>query len=81
VLASHVGEAARLLGPLGWTLPYEGVLDRSYPARLAAAIETWRLDPNGKAARRQAALALAASAFDPQIMRDGIARVLAHASG
>jgi GT2 family glycosyltransferase/glycosyltransferase involved in cell wall biosynthesis len=81
VLASHVGEAALLLGPLGWTLPYEGVLDRSYPARLADAIETWRLDPDGQAARRQAALALAASAFDPQVMRDGIAQVLDRVSG
>jgi len=80
VLASHVGEAALLLGPLGWTLPYEGVLDRSYPKRLADAIEAWRLDPEGKTARRQAALDLAASAFDPQVMRNGIAQLLARAS-
>ncbi len=77
VLASHVGEAAVLLGPLGWTIHYEGVVDRSYPARLAEAIEAWRLDPAGKAARRQAALELAASAFDPQIMREEIAQLLA----
>jgi glycosyltransferase involved in cell wall biosynthesis len=28
VLASDVGEAKRLLGPLGWTIPYDGVVDR-----------------------------------------------------
>jgi GT2 family glycosyltransferase len=80
VLASHVGEAALLLGPLGWTIPYDGVLDRSYPARLATAIEAWRLDPDGKATRQQAALDLAGAAFDPDAMRSKVAQLLARAS-
>ena len=69
VLATDVGEAALLLGPHGWTLDYEGVVDRAYPARLAAAIEAWRLDPAGDPARRQLALRIAAEEFDAGEMR------------
>ncbi len=64
VLASHVGEAATLLGPLGWTLPYDGTVDRSYPRRLAAAIGRWLEDPDGQADRRHVARQLAMEAFD-----------------
>lgn len=64
VLASDVGEAAVLLGPLGWTLRYDGTVDRSYPARLAQAIERWALDPEGRKDRRRSALELAAHTFD-----------------
>jgi GT2 family glycosyltransferase len=76
VLASHVGEAGLLLGPLGWTIPYAGVVDHSYPARLAVAIETWRLDPAGQPARKQSALDLAAAEFDRQVMRARIVSLL-----
>jgi glycosyltransferase involved in cell wall biosynthesis len=69
VLASHVGEAARLLGPVGWTLPYEGDMDRNYPARLAEASERWRRDPAGAAGRRATALRIARESFDPETMR------------
>lgn len=74
VLASDVGEARRLLGPLGWTIPYRGVVDRGYPVRLAAAIDRWAEDPAGAAARREEARALAREAFDP---REVAARVSA----
>jgi GT2 family glycosyltransferase len=65
VLASHVGEAARLLGPLGWTLPYEGVVDEAYPERLAGALARWARDPGGHVARRAQALELSRRCFDP----------------
>jgi len=77
VLASHVGEAAILLAPLGWTLPYDGVVDRNYPARLAAAIEAWRRDQAGQSTRQAAALKLAREAFDLSEMRNRVARVIA----
>ncbi len=76
VLASHVGEAARLLGPLGWTLPYEGVVDRTYPRRLADAIERWRRDPDGAAERRATAVRIAGEAFDIETMRRRLADVI-----
>jgi len=75
VLASHVGEAARLLGPVGWTIPYGGTVDRAYPARLARAIQNWAEDAN-HAARRQDALRLAQEAFDPREMRARLDAVL-----
>jgi glycosyltransferase involved in cell wall biosynthesis len=76
VLASHVGAAAELLGPLGWTLPYDGVVDVSYPARLAAAIDAWSADTCGQEQRRVAALNLAREAFDADVMRERLAKVL-----
>jgi glycosyltransferase involved in cell wall biosynthesis len=69
VLASHVGEAARLLGPLGWTIPYDGTVDRSYPERLAQAVDRWAADPAGTPARREQALSVYREAFDPEPVR------------
>ena len=63
VLASHVGEAAVLIGPLGWTLAYDGTIDESYPLRLADGIARWSQDSEGQPARRRAALDLATHAF------------------
>lgn len=80
VLASHVGEAAVVLGPVGWTLPYQGVVDRDYPARLVEKIEIWRLDPDGEQARRRTALRLATEAFDIPVMRARLASVLVEAA-
>lgn len=77
VIATNVGEAARLLGPLGWTVPYEGVVDRGYPTRLAAAIERWHDDPRGAPTRRLAAVELAAEAFDVTTMRRRVADLIA----
>jgi glycosyltransferase involved in cell wall biosynthesis len=76
VLASHVGEAARLLGPVGWTIPYYGVVDRLYPKRLADAIELWRDDPSGVESRRMTARKLAESEFDVEVMRRRLALVI-----
>jgi GT2 family glycosyltransferase len=70
VLATHVGEAALLLGPLGWTLPYAGTVDREYPARLARAVQTWSRDPAGQAQRGRLALRTAANSFDCDRARD-----------
>ena len=75
VLATHVGEAARLLGPHGWTIPYRGRLDRGYPPRLAQRIETWRGDPDGESGRRALAGRLAAE-FDRATMRARLRELL-----
>lgn len=69
VLASDVGEARRLLGPLGWTIRYDDVVDEEYPRRLAAAIRRWADDPEGAADRRRQALDIAATAFDVGAVR------------
>jgi hypothetical protein len=76
VLATHVGEAIDLLGPLGWTLPYEGVIDRAYPARLGAAIAALEADPDGASHRREQALELSRSAFDAAEMRERLRAVI-----
>jgi len=77
VLASHVGEAARLLGPLGWTVHYEGVMDRRYPARLAQAVETWRRDPEGAPDRHALALRVAREEFSVPTMRRRLSQLIA----
>jgi glycosyltransferase involved in cell wall biosynthesis len=76
VLATHVGEAIDLLAPLGWTLPYEGVVDRAYPARLGAAITAWEADPGGAGRRREQALELSGRAFDAAEMRERLRSVI-----
>jgi glycosyltransferase involved in cell wall biosynthesis len=76
VLASDVGEAARVLGPLGWTIPYRGRLDKGYPARLAAMIEAWRGDPDGAGERQAVAERLSAAEFDVATMRERLARLI-----
>jgi hypothetical protein len=80
VIATHVGEAAALLGPHGWTQSYAGVVDRSYPRRLAAAIEAWRLDPAGEPERRRLALRIAAEKFDAEEMRGRLEAVIERVS-
>jgi glycosyltransferase involved in cell wall biosynthesis len=76
VLATDVGEAHYLLGPLGWTLPYTGVVDRAHPRRLAEAVERWRRDTEGAGSRREAALTLSREAFDPTVMARRVAEVV-----
>jgi hypothetical protein len=80
VIATHVGEGAALLGPHGWTQSYTGVVDRSYPGRLAAAIEAWRLDPAGEPERRRLALRIAAEKFDVEEMRGRLETVIERVS-
>jgi glycosyltransferase involved in cell wall biosynthesis len=76
VLASHVGEAARLLGPLGWTLPYQGVVDRSYPNRLAQTISSWASEPEAMSGRRQTARRLYEQAFERDEIRNRVLALL-----
>jgi glycosyltransferase involved in cell wall biosynthesis len=76
VLASDVGEAKRLLGPLGWTIPYDGVVDRSYPTKLAAAVSRWARDPAGAADRRRQALEIASRAFNEDEVRRRVLSVV-----
>ena len=76
VLASHVGEGTRMLGPLGWTVPYNGAMDRDYPRRLAEAIEVWRQDAAGAERRRAIALDLAQREFDVAEMRARLTHLL-----
>lgn len=76
VLASDVGEARRLLGPLGWTIPYEGVVDRAYPAKLAGAIETLRANPEEMRRRSDQAVDLHREHFDPDRIRARVRAVV-----
>jgi glycosyltransferase involved in cell wall biosynthesis len=69
VLASDVGEAKRLLGPLGWTIPYNGVVDSRYPQRLAGAVEELRADPAEVERRRADALELHQREYDATKIR------------
>jgi glycosyltransferase involved in cell wall biosynthesis len=69
VLASDVGEAKRLLGPLGWTIPYNGVVDSHYPQRLADAVEELRADPAEVERRRSEALDLHQREYDATKIR------------
>jgi glycosyltransferase involved in cell wall biosynthesis len=77
VLASDVGEAKHILGPLGWTIPYEGVVDRRYPARLSDAINRWASDPGGQVTRRKQALALHREFFDSEPVRQTVWNAIA----
>lgn len=80
VLATDVGEARRLIGPLGWTVRYDGVVDRAYPERLAERAREWADAPDAATAaqaRRAAALALHAREFDPIVVRQSVQAVVA----
>ncbi len=76
VLASDVGEAARVLGPLGWTIPFRGRLDPDYPTRLAEAVEAWRGDAEGAADREAIAARVSAGEFDPAVMRERLRQLV-----
>ena len=82
VLATDVGEARRLLGALGWTLPYEGIADRTYPQRLAARLREWEAGGDeGAQARQRQALALHAKEFDANAVRSRVRAAVASAVG
>ena len=76
VLASDVGEAARVLGPAGWTIPFRGKFDPDYPKRLAEAIEAWREDVQGSAGREAIAAWVSESEFDPEVMQERLRRLV-----
>lgn len=73
VLASDVGEAHDILGSYGWTVPYRGRVDPTYPEKLAAAIGQLVNTPEDAARRRQIALSIAAREFDRSAARRAVA--------
>lgn len=80
VLATDVGEARRLIGPLGWTIRYDGVVDPVYPERLAERVRAWADAADSPAAaknRRAEALAIHAREFNPSVVRKRVHSVLA----
>ena len=80
VLASDVGEAHRLLAPLGWTIPYHEVVDHGYPARLAARIDEWSADGAG-ARRREQAVAVHREHFDADEIRERVWQAVVSVAG
>ena len=76
VLASDVGEAHRLLGPLGWTIRYDGTVDPGYPPRLAEALEELRSDPSELDRRRRQAVELHREHFDRHVIRARVRAVV-----
>ncbi len=67
VLCSDVGEAHRLLSASGQTLPYHGMRDEGYPARVAAALQ--RLVGTDLTPLRHHNRALALRHFDYAVLR------------
>lgn len=76
VLASDVGEAHRLLGPLGWTIRYDGVVDDRYPRRLAEAVDELRTRSDELQRRRAQALDLHREHFDASTVRARVRSVV-----
>jgi glycosyltransferase involved in cell wall biosynthesis len=75
VLCSDVGEAHRFLAASGQTLPYTGMRDESYPARLAAAVAgLLGRDLTGLRAQNRA---LAVQQFDYKVLRGRLRDFLA----
>ena len=77
VLASAVGEAARVL-PAQMLLPYDGVVDRSYPQRLAERIR--ELAPRGPLVSSMSRQ-IAAAHFDYDRLVTRVERVLDEVAG
>jgi hypothetical protein len=78
VVASHVGEAGRILGPHGWTVRYDGVVDLRYPERLAERILTFaEAGPEHDRKRRALALETSQRCFSVDEMRQRIADAIA----
>lgn len=75
VLASLVGEAARVLPP-EMLVPYDGVVDRSYPARLAERVRALAADRT-LLARGRDGVAIAARHFDYDLLARRAAAVIA----
>lgn len=83
VLASAVGEAARVLPP-EMLVPYESTMDHEYPARLAARVEDLLQSP-ARLQRPATSVAIARRHFDYDILAERlqrtIAELLAHRNG
>jgi glycosyltransferase involved in cell wall biosynthesis len=74
VLASDVGEAALVL-KASMRVPYEGVVDRAYPARLAARIRALAKSP-GAFGTRDDLVQLARERFDYDVLAPRVAALL-----
>ena len=74
VLATRVGEAARVL-PDDMLLDYEGVVDRSYPERLAGSVRALASD-RGRLARGNVGPPLARQYFDYDMLAGRVDTVL-----
>ncbi len=74
VLASNVGEAARVLDP-EMLVPYEGVKDEQYPRKLATRIQAILENP-GKLERGAGNVLLAKKYFDYSLLADRAAAVI-----
>lgn len=75
ILASRVGEAARVL-PDEMLVPYEGVVDRAYPARLAERVRALCAD-RGRLASGLAGVDIARRHFDYDVLARRVAGVIA----
>jgi glycosyltransferase involved in cell wall biosynthesis len=73
VLASDVGEAARVLPP-EMLVPYEGVVDSDYPSRLAARIRA--IVTGGHSHTAEASVAIARRHFDYDMLTPRVEAVL-----
>lgn len=74
ILASRVGEAARVL-PGEMLVDYDGVVDRDYPRRLAQRIE-WLMDHPEKLSCASANRALASAHFDYDLLAARLSTLL-----
>lgn len=74
VLASDVGEASLVL-EASMRVPYEGVVDRAYPARLAARVRELAKRP-GAFATQDELVRLARERFDYDVLGDRVAALL-----
>ena len=74
VVSTDVGEAHRLFGSSLQTLPFHGMMDDAYPARLAERIaELQRLDLDDL---RKSNRLLAVQHFDYRVLRDRVTQVI-----
>jgi glycosyltransferase involved in cell wall biosynthesis len=73
VIATDVGEAKRVLPGVGCLLPYEGVRDDRYPARLAEHIRLLIAEPN-RTKVSEAAFKVAQDNFDYNLLAQRVAK-------
>jgi glycosyltransferase involved in cell wall biosynthesis len=76
ILATDVGEAHRWLNDSGQTLPYDGMRDEQYPARLAERIQAFAGRDLAELRRDNRELAL--RVFDYRTLREQVSTILAY---
>jgi glycosyltransferase involved in cell wall biosynthesis len=74
VIATDVGEAKRVLPGVGCLLPYEGVRDDRYPARLAEHIRLLVAEPS-RTKVEEAAFKVAQDNFDYTLLAQRVAKI------